>query len=127
MYVDSVKTLITASGIAVALLASAAKSAAARATVTLNDQIVTFSAKVAVVCLVLCIVLSLVVTFALVRSFDRAQSRYGDEQRRVGQASDGTEGKLTLAELAFILVPAAPALSLFVVGFAFLARIAYHF
>jgi hypothetical protein len=65
--------------------------------------------------------------FALVRSFDRAQSRCGDEQRRVGQASDGTQGKLTRAELAFILVAAAPALSLFVVGFAFLARIAYRF
>ena len=121
MYVDGLKTLITASGIAVALLASSATAAAK------PSAIVVFSAKAAAVSLVLCVALSLIVIFALVRGFDRAQSRYGDEQRRAGEPADGSQGKLTRAELCFILVFAAPALSLFLVGFAFLARIAYHF
>src|SRR5438105_2534598 len=79
MYVDGVKTVVTASGVAIALLASS--KSAATGSALLSDAILIFSVKVAVVCLVLCVALSLLVIFALIRSFDRAQSRYSEEQR----------------------------------------------
>ena len=79
MYVDGAKTLITASGIAVALLASSAVSSAR----TAND-LVAFSAKVAVVCLISCVCLSLILILALLRGFERAENRYIDEQRKMG-------------------------------------------
>lgn len=60
MYVDGAKTLIIASGITVALLASSAVGAARTA-----NNIVAFSAKVATVCLISCVCLSLIVILAL--------------------------------------------------------------
>src|ERR1700722_11872709 len=53
MYVDGAKALITASGIAVALLASSAVSS-----VRSTNGLVAFSAKVAAVCLISCVCLS---------------------------------------------------------------------
>jgi hypothetical protein len=116
MYVDAAKTLITASGIAVALLASSSVSSA-KAT----DTIVAFSAKVAVVCLISCVCLSLIVILALLRGFERAQSRFIEARGQAGQ------GKLNPAELLFILIPAGTGLSCFLVGFVFLGRITFHF
>jgi hypothetical protein len=116
MYVDAAKTLITASGIAVALLAS---STVASARVTSN--LVAFSAKVAVVCLISCVCLSLIVILALMRGFERAQSRHIESGGHAGQ------GQLNSAELLSILTPAGGALSCFLVGFVFLGRIAFHF
>jgi len=116
MYVDAAKTLITASGVAVALLASSTV-ASARAT----SGLVAFSAKVAVVCLISCVCLSLIVILALIRGFERAQSRHIEGGGRAGQ------GRLNSTELRFILIPSAFALSGFLVGFLFLGRIAYHF
>jgi hypothetical protein len=116
MYVDAAKTLITASGIAVALLAS---STVASERVTSN--LVAFSAKVAVVCLISCVCLSLIVILALMRGFERAQSRHIESGGQTGQ------GKLNSIELLFILIPAGVGLSCFLVGFVFLGRIAFHF
>ena len=122
MYVDGAKTLITASGIAVALLASSSVSSA-RST----SSLVAFSAKVAVVCLISCVCLSLIVILALLRGFERAQSRHIEEQRNAGDVPKAGQGKLNSAELLFILVPAGLGLSCFLVGFVFLGRIAFHF
>jgi len=116
MYVDAAKTLITASGIAVALLASSTV-ASERAT----NNLVAFSAKVAVVCLIACVCFSIVVILALMRGFERAQSRHIESGGHAG------EGKLNSIELRFILIPAGGALSCFLVGFVFLGRIAFHF
>src|ERR1700727_1728660 len=64
MYVDTAKTLITASGIAVALLASGLSPERTA------DHVVAISAKVAVVCLICCVGLSLVAMLALIRSHE---------------------------------------------------------
>ncbi len=122
MYVDGAKTLITASGIAVALLAS---SAVVWARTT--NSLVAFSAKVAVVCLISCVCLSLIVILALLRGFEQAQSRYIEEQLKAGNEPKAGQGKLNTCELLFILVPTGVALSCFLVGFVFLGRIAFHF
>jgi hypothetical protein len=121
MYVDSVKTLITASGIAVALLASSSVASARTA-----SPLVAFSAKVAAVCLISCVCLSLVVILALLRGYERAWSRNQERMSTAGQGSTN-EGKLNTAELMLILVPSGLALSTFVTGFVFLGRIAFHF
>jgi CBS domain containing-hemolysin-like protein len=122
MYVDGAKTIITASGIAVALLASSSVSS-----VRTTNGLVAFSAKVAVVCLISCVCLSLVVILALLRGHERAKSRYIEEQRKTGNRAAITEGKLNTGELLFILVPSGIALSCFLVGFVFLGRVAFHF
>ncbi len=85
------------------------------------------SAKVAAVCLIACVCLSLIVIVALLRGFERAQSRYLEEQRKAGRRPEAGEGKLNAGELLFILLPTSAALSCFLVGFAFLGRIAFHF
>jgi hypothetical protein len=123
MYVDAFKTLITASGIAVALLASSAVGAART-----TNAIVAFSAKVAAVCLISCVCVSLFTIVGLLRGHELAKSRNIEEMRKAGTLSgDITEGKLSTGELLFILVPSAIALSCFLVGFVFLGRIAFHF
>lgn len=122
MYVDGAKTLITASGIAVALVASSAVSSARS-----SSSLVAFSAKVAVVCLISCVCLSMVVIVALLRGFERAQSRYIEEQKKAGVVPRSGQGRLNSGELLFILVPAGLGLSSFLVGFVFLGRVAFHF
>jgi hypothetical protein len=122
MYVDGAKTLILASGIAVTLLASSAVSSART-----TNSLIAFSARVVVVCLIGCICLSLVVILALLRGYERAQSRHIEERRKAGRSGDVTEGGLNTSELLFILFPTSLALSCFLVGFAFLGRIAFHF
>jgi len=122
MYVDGAKTIITASGIAVALLASSSISSART-----TNHLVAFSAKVAVVCLISSVCFSLVTILALLRGHERAKSRYLEEQRQAGNRAPITEGKLDIVELLFILVPSGIALSCFLVGFVFLGRIAFHY
>jgi hypothetical protein len=114
MYVDVAKTLITASGIAVALVASS--SAPLRAV----DAIVKISARTGVISLVLCICTSLITILALTRGHERARSRNLDS----GKGAE--EGQLTDSELLFILIPSWVALSSFLVGALFLGRIAFH-
>jgi hypothetical protein len=124
MYVDAVKTMITASGIAVALLASSAV-ASARTT----NGIAAFSAKVAVVCLISCVCFSLAAIMALLRGYELAQARYMEEERAAGRHVnvDVRQGALTNGELLCILVPSWFAFSCFLMGFVFLGRIAFHF
>lgn len=121
MYVDGAKTLITASGIAVALLASSGVSSARTA-----SPLVAFSAKVAAVSLISCVIFSLLLILALMRCYELAWSRVNEQRIAAGQAA-GDEGKLNTGELTLILLPAAAALSSFLVGFVFLGRIAFHF
>ena len=122
MYVDGAKTLITASGIAVALLASSTVASARTV-----SPLVAFSAKVAVISLISCVCLSFTVILGLLRGFERAQSRELEKQRKERKDLTPGEGRLNSAELLFILVPVCICLSSFLVGFAFLGRIVCHF
>jgi hypothetical protein len=92
-----------------------------------SSSLVAVSAKVAVVCLISCVCLSLVVILALLRGFERAQSRHIEEQRKSGNQPKAGQGRLNSIELLFILIPAGFGLSCFLVGFVFLGRIAFHF
>jgi hypothetical protein len=124
MYVDGVKTMITASGIAVALLASSTV-ASARTT----NSIVAFSAKVAVVCLISCVCFSFATIMALLRGYELAHSRYMKEETAAGRQfnTDIRQGPLTDGELVCILMFSGFAFSCFLVGFVFLGRIVFHF
>jgi hypothetical protein len=123
MYVDALKTMITASGIAVALVASSAVASERN-----KNPIVEFSARVAVVCLISCVCLSLTAIMALLRGYELAQARLMEQAKSVGiELSVKTQGSLSDSELQCILVPAGFSFSCFVVGFVFLGRIAFHF
>jgi len=112
MYVDVVKTLITASGIGVALVASASGRAL--------DSIAKFSARVGVVSLIVCISASLVTMLALTRGHERARSR------NIEAGRSGEEGQLLDFELLFILIPGGIALASFLVGILCLGRVTFH-
>lgn len=114
MYVDVAKTLITASGIAVALVASSS------APLRVVDGVVRTSARVGVISLVLCLCTSLITILALTRGHERARSR------NIESGRGGEEGQLTNGELLFILIPGWIALSSFLMGALFLGRIAFH-
>jgi hypothetical protein len=122
--VDCAKTLITASGIAVALLASS-NGAFART----GNSLATWNAKIAVICLISCIVASLGVILALVRGHELSNA--GMTKRQSGTEIEGnlkgTQGKLTNKELRLILLPTVVALIGFLCGLAFAGRIAWHF
>lgn len=122
MYVDGLKTMITASGIAVALLASSSVSSARTA-----NSLIAASAKVAVICLITCVCISIMAIVSMLRGYERALSRYLEQERKQGNNSAITEGKLNTGELFLILVLSGGALSCFLVGFLFLGRIAFHF
>jgi hypothetical protein len=112
MYVDVSKTLITTSGIAVALVSSDLSHAL--------DPIAKFSARIGVICLIVCITAGLTTILALTRGHERAQSR------NIEAGKSGEEGQLLDFELLFILVPGAIALSSFLVGLLFLGRVTFH-
>jgi hypothetical protein len=112
MYADVTKTLITASGIAVALVSSASARAL--------DNVAKVSARVGVVSLIICISGALVTMLALTRGHERARSRNID----AGKGGDG--GQLSDFELLFILIPGGVALASFLVGLLFLGRITFH-
>jgi hypothetical protein len=114
MFVDVAKTLITASGIAVALVASSAAHLGA------VDRIVRDSARAGVISLIICLCASLITILALTSGHLWAQNRSIDS----GQG--GEEGQLTKVELLFILLSAWVALSSFLAGALFLGRIAFH-
>jgi hypothetical protein len=122
MYVDGAKTLVTASGIAVALLASSSVASAKAA-----NGVIAFSAKAAAVSLISCVCFSILLIVALLRCYERAWSRRGDELRAAGQRMSEKEGKLNTSELLLILVLSYAALTNFLIGFAFLGRIAFDF
>jgi hypothetical protein len=112
MYTDVTKTLITASGIAVALMASISTRAA--------DSIAKSSSRVGVVSLILCICASLATMLALTRGHEKARSRNIEAK----QSPD--EGQLTDGELLAILVFGGTALASFLVGMLFLGRVTFH-
>ena len=128
MYVDVAKTLITASGIAVALLAAASTRFTSGVTATSMNTgdiayakaIVATSAKVSAVCLIACVCSSLFVILALVRGFEMAQAR------QVQSGGEDGWGILNTRELRFIIVPSGVALPCFVIGFLFLGRMIFH-
>jgi hypothetical protein len=111
MYTDAANTLVTASGIAVAVIVSRLDS---------KDETILHTTKEAVVCLIICIVFSVITILALSRGFEMAQSRYTEGGNARGQ------GQLTPIELLFILVPTFVALTGFLEGFLFLGRIAFQ-
>lgn len=112
MYVDVSKTLITASGIAVALVASESSRSL--------DPVAKFSAHLGVICLITCIAAGLTTILALTRGHERARSR----NLEAGQG--GEEGQLLDFELLFILIPGGIALSSFLIGLLFLGRVTFH-
>jgi hypothetical protein len=114
MYVDVAKTLITASGIAIALVASSSTPSRA------IDSIVRLSARAGVTSLVVCLCSSLFTIIALTRGHERARSR------NIEAGRSGEEGQLNDVELAFILLLAWVGLSSFLVGILFLGRITFH-
>lgn len=122
MYVDVAKTLISASGISVALLAVAANRISNLSGDTYVKPIVATSAKVSAFCLISCVVSSLFVILALVRGFEMAQARNVRENGKAGQGG----GELTHTELLQIIIPASVALPCFVTGFLFLGRVTFH-
>ena len=120
MYVEAAKTLITASGIAVVLLASSLSQERTA------DHFVASSAKVAVVCLIACVGWSLIAMLALIRGHEEAKGRNIEERRAHGLPTDVKEGKLTGGELLVTLFPSAIALTCFLEGLLFLGRIVFH-
>jgi len=124
-YVDVAKTMITASGIAVALVASIALSSEHRPT----NHLVALSAKVATVLLIGCVCVSLVCILALARGHEQARSRSIDKLHAEGHQGriERNEGALNNFELRLILLSGGAALSCFFTGFLFLGRIVFHF
>ena len=123
MYVDVFKTMITACGIAVALMASSSGGFAR----IMNDAIV-HSAKIAVVSLILCVIMSLAAIIAVLRSFELAEFRQTVLARAARSVNvQGDEGVLTNAEIRMILLPSCLALLCFFTGFIFMANIVLHF
>lgn len=108
MYVDAAKTFLTASGIAVAITVSA---------LSYKISAAPWIAQRAVSGLVACVVLAPCTVLVLYRLYERARSR----------ARDNTEGRLTRAELAILLVMAYFTVEGFVLGFLYLARIPFNF
>lgn len=123
MYVDLAKTMITASGVAVALLAS----------LSLNsnrplNHAVTAYAKVAGVCLIVCVCMALVHIIALSRGHELAKARMLLKLRAEGHTGpiQIQEGELTNGELLCSLISGGLALSGFFIGFLFLGRLIFH-
>jgi hypothetical protein len=112
MYVDVVKTLITASGIAVALVASASAHAL--------DSLARFSTRVGVISLIICISASFVTMLALIRGHEVARNK------SIAAGSSGQEAQLSDSQLLSILIFADIAIASFLVGLLFLGRITFH-
>jgi hypothetical protein len=120
MWVDAAKTMITAAGIAAALVASLGLG--------LTRAVSLFflrNEKVSAVCLVTCVCSSMALILALSRGHEAAKSRYLLEQRTKGNMGKITEGALSNFALRIILLLSFVALSSFFIGFAFLARIVW--
>lgn len=123
MYVDVVKSMITAAGIAVVLLAS----------LSLNSQntpppLVRLFAKGAAVSLVLCICASLALMVCMSRFHEVASSR--QIERRILSGETGpfaNQGPFNDHELKVVLYLAGSSLSCFFLGFWFLLGIIWHY
>jgi hypothetical protein len=122
MWMDAAKTMISAAGIAAALLASLSASARDK---TVLSAIGTFSLKSATVCLVMCVCVSMFLILSLARGHEAAKARENLKPRPPG-SGQVKEGPLTDFALSITLLAAFVALSSFFVGFLFLARIMWH-
>ncbi len=105
MYVDAAKTFLTASGIAAAI-AVASLSGKLSPPVWIIQR--------AVGGLVTCVVLAPCAVLLLYRFYERAGARQND---------GGSQGRLTLPELAILLIAAYFTVEGFILGFLYLARI----
>jgi hypothetical protein len=122
MYADVMKTLITASGVAVALIVTALSG---------HNSSVTHSARLAVVTLTVSIVASMMTTFLLCRFYEKANSRARDVAGKSGMSPENPrwpsdQGQLKPHELALILFPAYFALAGFLLGFLSLTKMAFE-
>jgi hypothetical protein len=122
MWIGAANTMITAAGIAAALVA--ALSLGLEKTPT---PLVVLSAKVAVVSLVICVGVSLALVLTLARGHETAKSRYLEQRRGEGHRGEITEGLLSGLAFWLIIVLAFFALSAFYIGFLYLARLIVHF
>jgi hypothetical protein len=123
VWIDAAKTMISASGIAAALLAAFALSA--QQTNTPNQTpsaLIASNVKISTVNLVICVCVSMFLILALSRSHEAAKARR--QQEHMGEKI--TEGPLSDFALFIILPAAFVALSSFFIGFLFLARIVWH-
>lgn len=123
MWIDVVKTMISASGIAAALLAALTLGSPAGTV----RPLVAHSVKSATVLLVICVCVSMVAILILARGHETAKSRNLERLRRQDQPTTGvTGGLLEISTFCFLLLAGFISLSGFFVGFLFLARIVWH-
>lgn len=112
MYVDAVKTILTASGLAVAAIVA-----------SLGGRLSTpiWIVERAVTCLVMCIVCAPLTVFVLYRCYDRARSRHHEVEPR----DPYQQGALTSLEYLLLLLMAYATVEGFILGFLYLARIPF--
>jgi len=122
MWIDAAKTMITAAGIAAALVASVGLGSAR----PLSSPSL-LNAKVATISLVACVCFSMALVLALSRGHEAAKSRNLIDQRMKGNFGEISEGVLSYFALAVILILGFLGLSCFFVGFMFLGRIVWNF
>lgn len=123
MWMDAAKTMITASGIAVALVASLTL----RSQKETFDPLLIFSIKIATVSLVTCLCASMVYILALSRGHEAAKARNTERLRLKGDDREVKDGPLSDFALYIILGSGFVALSGFFIGFLFLGRIVWDF
>jgi len=112
MYTDVAKTFVTASGIAVALMAAISTR--------VIDSTAKSSVRASVGSLIICICASLGTMLALARGHEKARSRNIEAR----QSPD--EGQLTDGELRLILFFGGVALASFLIGMLFLGRVTFY-
>jgi hypothetical protein len=122
MWIDAAKTMITAAGIAAALVASLGLGSTRAVT-----SLFLWNEKVSTVSLVACVCSSMALILALSRGHEAAKSYNVLEQRTKGNMEKVTEGVLSNFALSIILLFGFVALSCFFIGFVFLARIVWDF
>jgi hypothetical protein len=121
MWIDAAKTMITASGIAAALVTSLS--------IGLQNglkPLVLLSVKVAVVNLIICVCVSMLLIVTLSRAHETAKARNIEKSRGDGLKGEIKEGPLSDFALALVLASSWMALSTFFFGFLFLGRIVVH-
>jgi hypothetical protein len=123
LWIGAAETMITASGIAAALVASLTLAAHQA---KMLSPFVASSLKTATVSLVVCVCVSMFLILALARGHETAKARYSEKRRRDGYLGEIKEGPLSNFALSIILLAAFVALSGFFVGFLYLARIVWN-
>jgi hypothetical protein len=123
MYVDAAKSILTASGVAVALLSSSA--------VWTSNNIAKHSAKWAVVSMIAAVLFAFAAILAFMRGYETAKTRTSNRLRESGAwettaREDKEGGRLLPNELRRILVFSGLAICAFLLGLEFLGRIAFH-